>query len=168
MKHFMKCGLALATLASVLILTACTYAPNTGTALPTETFHRNTQSPVVAYAELTDAFRESRRSPFDDQLEKFELTCAKEHEGAVIRSAETIAIRNRNALKIHCTWTPQDRYVYVGLENVETGACFLLPWVGGSVCGSISLVDIPDGEYRMILFSDDNPTVIAVLLYQLV
>lgn len=162
-----KYGLALIALASVLILTACTYAPNAEVSLPTETFPQNAPAPIAAYVDLTDAFRESRRSPFDENLDKTALTCAKENAGIIIQSEETISISDNQKLKIHCTWNPQDRYVYVGLKNAETGTCYMLPRVGGSVYGSISLSDIPDGEYWVILCSDDNPSVIAVLLYQL-
>lgn len=127
-----------------------------------------TYSPVEEIVDLSDAFISSNIPPFLDEVEKMEMSISKQSGDFYIQSDELISVTNNQKMIIHATWNPQDRVLYVGLKNTETEICYILPSVGGAVSGTIQLGDIPDGEYSVIMYSNDNPSVVAALLYQVV
>lgn len=127
-----------------------------------------TYMPIDEYVDLSKNFSASSRDVFSDGAEKYSITCANEQAEAYHQSDESITItQNTKNLIIGCTWNPQDRTVYIGLRNTGTGIFYILPSTGGSVSGKIKLDDIPEGEYHIVMCSNDNPSIVAVLWYQL-
>ena len=117
-----------------------------------------TYMPIDEYVDLTKNFSASSRDVFSADTEKYSITCANEQGEAYNQSDASI---------INCTWNPQDRTVYIGLQNTETGIFYILPSTGGSVSGKIKLDDMPEGEYHVVICSNDNPSIVTVLWYQL-
>ena len=162
----MRTAKTICMLLIAVFLAGCAAAPSStlqvGDPAPVETY-----APISGYTDLSDAFRSSRNSPFAEDAESYSLTCAGESGDACILSAQTVSLDGSRKMRIHCTWSPQDRIVFIGLKSAETGAFFILPCRTGSVRGTIDLGDIPAGEYSIVLCSNDNPSVTAVLLYQI-
>lgn len=124
--------------------------------------------PIDEYVNLSENFFASARDIFLDGTEKHSMTCAHEQAEVYIQSDESIAVTsNTKNLIICCTWNPQDRNVYIGLRNTETGIFYILPSTGGAVSGKIKLDDMPDGEYRVVMCSNDNPSIVAALWFQI-
>lgn len=155
---------------SVLILAGCagTKQDPDSTIIIEDTPEPITYTPIDEYVDLSQNFSASSRDVFFDGEEKYSITCANEQAEAYLQSDESITItQNTKNLIIGCTWNPQDRIVYIGLLNSETGIFYILPSTGGSVSGKIRLDDVPEGEYHVVICSNDNPSIVAVLWYQL-
>lgn len=126
-----------------------------------------TYTPIEEYVDLTNSFSELD-DPFEEGEHKSSLTCAELRGEAYMQSDDFVAVQSdTRCMKVFCTWGPQDRMVYIGLKNRETGAFYLLSSAGGSVIGTIDITDVPEGDYHVILCSNDNPSVIAVLHYKI-
>lgn len=126
-----------------------------------------TYIPISEYVDLSDDFSDADKPIFVDQ-EKEELACSKQNGDGYVQSDDCISVLGgKNKMIIHCTWNPQHKVVYIGLKNTETGIFYILPSVGGAADGTISLANVPDGEYHVVMCSNDNPSVVAVLLYQI-
>ena len=155
---------------ALLMLVGCAdinQAPDS-TILIEDTPEPITYMPIDEYVDLTKNFSASSRDVFSADTEKYSITCANEQGEAYNQSDASITITpNTKNLIINCTWNPQDRTVYIGLQNTETGIFYILPSTGGSVSGKIKLDDMPEGEYHVVICSNDNPSIVTVLWYQL-
>ncbi len=134
-----------------------------------EGFHLDaTYTPIDEYVDLSDSFSNSDGDPFAAGEMVYSLTCANQSAETYMQSEERVSVRgNLQSMTVFCTWGPQDRTVFLGLKHAETGVYYILPSVGGSIVGVIDLNNIPDGEYYVVLCSNDNPSTVAVLHYQI-
>lgn len=142
---------------------------------PSSTYHVDAGSSEPTYNPLGDldhkfeSFQSSEEPPFNDDIEKNWLVCAGLAGDACVQSDDCVIVQNNaNKMIVHGTWNPQDRVVYIGLQSIATGERYVWSFTGGSVSAVINLTDVPIGEYYVILSSNDNPSIVCALAYQVI
>lgn len=127
-------------------------------------------APVLPFAEaedLTGSFTEEDVE-FSENIDKGALVCTKIKTSEYAQAGETVHLPSEDAgtMILHCTWTSAARTIYIGFINETTDDVYVLSAVGGALAGTLDLGSLPDGEYRPIMYSNDNENVDAVMLYQ--
>lgn len=126
----------------------------------------NADLPVLEYEDISSCFTESEE-PFHPEEEKKSVVCDHLTVKEFARSEDgiTISMETPQKLAIHCTWDPASRNVYIGLKGEEK--TYLSKFSHGHTAGFFDLREIPDGDYDVLMFSDDNPAILSVMLFQL-
>lgn len=126
----------------------------------------NADLPVVEYEDISSCFTESAE-PLCSEEEKKSVIC--DHltgkEFACSENRITISMETPQKLAIHCTWDPASRKVYIGLKGEDN--TYLSKFSHGHAAGFFDLREIPDGDYEVVMFSDDNPSMLSVMLFQI-
>lgn len=124
--------------------------------------------PVEEFTDLTDAFSETEDTPLDPELTLYNLSSENLELGTYSLSEERFSLSGGDGqMAFQCTWVHSGTTCYIGLQNAETGEVYVVPFVGGSAYGTISLQELPEGEYQTVLFSNNNPECFAVMNYQI-
>ena len=125
--------------------------------------------PIDSTIDMSASFSEGVTF-FDETREKVGLICENMDTSSFAQANDTVTLSDADSLKltIHCTWLSAARTVYIGLFDVVTEQAYTISATGGSLSGTLALDDLPQGEYRVILYSSDNENIHAVMLYQFV
>lgn len=121
--------------------------------------------PIHNYEDISSAFTEKVRC-MDDSREKMSLILDSLPQNEYVCSADTVYIPANASCKLlfSCTWDPGNINIYFGLKNNEN--TYLATFSRGEASGELDLCSIAEGEYNVILFSDNSPSTLAVMLYQ--
>lgn len=105
---------------------------------------------------------------FFESTPKEELVCVNIDESQYAKADDTIQLPDENSkvMAIHCTWASASRTIYIGFIDEASEKVYTLSAVGGALTGKLDLSSLPEGEYRPIMYSSDNPNINAVMLYQ--
>lgn len=127
------------------------------------------EMPINDTQDISDAFSVDLNMSFDEDQEKLSLTCNYMDANHYAISEQTLILSENHhpKLRLHCTWGSPAIKVYVGLKNSESDAVYTISAVGGYLVGDLALDGLPDGEYQIILYGDNNPSLVAALLYQI-
>ena len=126
--------------------------------------------PPISDAEyVNDSFRTLSSPTFTDDAERYTLTCVELDKKSYAESEQIITVgdSDKTELTVHCTWGYASREVYVGLKSCDSESFYVISATGGVISGVFDLSVLPKGDYHVVLYSNDNPSVSAVLLYQL-
>jgi len=109
---------------------------------------------------LIDCLLENEGTKENTMSDNFSIAssalCAGEH----VSSEETYMIESgKDVLMYSMNWDPTGQSVHIGFMNKEDNTLYLNDDVeGGSASGTINTVDIPDGEYYVIVFAASDNT----------
>ena len=125
--------------------------------------------PVSDVEDLSAAYSDISGVSFSDDAEKYTLGCVELSRDAIAESEDIITVSSSDKTRFifHCTWGSPSREVFVGFKSCDTGLVYAVSAVGGFMMGTVDLSALPEGDYRAVLYSNDNPAVVAVMLYQL-
>ena len=126
--------------------------------------------PPISEAEyVIDSFRTLSSPTFNDDAERYTLACTELDKKSYAESEQIITVgdSDKTELTVHCTWGYASREVYVGLKSCDSESFYVISATGGVISGVFDLSVLPKGDYHVVLYSNDNPSVSAVLLYQL-
>ena len=125
--------------------------------------------PVSDVEDLSAAYSDISGVSFSDDAEKYTLGCVELPRDAIAESEDIITVSSSDKTRFifHCTWGSPSREVFVGFKSCDTGLVYAVSAVGGFLTGTVDLSALPEGDYRAVLYSNDNPAVVAVMLYQL-
>lgn len=163
----------------IISLCACSWSSNSSTKMnlslsttPEETTMEEVTSEtevVLPFEEFIDvSFYAEEGTDFSQNVSKYDLVC-KYQEEATYAASEVIYIQpiEQQKFVFSCTWARSGSTVYIGLKNSETQEVYAMPCNGGSANGTLYLNVIPEGNYQIVLYSNNNPETQAVLVYQL-
>lgn len=126
--------------------------------------------PVLPFTEVEDITTSFTEEDivFSEETRQDELVCAEIETSEYAQADGTVNLPSEDAdtMILHCTWASAARTIYIGFINEISGDVYVLSAVGGTLSGTLDLGSLPDGEYRPIMYSSDNNTVVAVMLYQ--
>ena len=124
--------------------------------------------PNWEFVNISDRFTPSNIE-FDSSKEIISLICTGLVEGENATSNEIISIRadSKQKMILRCTWAPCSRKIYICFQNVDSNDMYLAVFSDGTASGLLNLSAVPDGEYKVTLFSNDNPSITAVLNFQI-
>lgn len=127
------------------------------------------EMPINDTQDISDAFSVDLNMSFDEDQEKLSLTCNYMDANHYAISEQTLILseNHRPKLRLHCTWGSPAIRVYIGMKSCESDAVYALSVEGGHLSGVLELGSLPDGEYQVVLYSEDNPSLVAALLYQI-
>ncbi len=126
-----------------------------------------TEVPIHNSSDILNLFSESVSSPFDAQSEKHGLVCAGLDSSTYAIADEIISVSDTQCpnVTVHCTWASAAIEVFVGFKACDADTFYTVSSTGGVIAGTFDLSELPDGDYQMILYSNDNPSVVAVMQY---
>lgn len=124
--------------------------------------------PNCEFINISDCFVPSNIE-FDPSQEILSLICANLVENEHATASEIVSIRADKSQKmiLRCTWAPCSRNIYVCFQCVDSNDMYLTVFSDGAAAGILDLSVVPDGEYKIIMFSNNNPAITAVLNYQI-
>lgn len=143
-------------------------AVSPGEDITTSTTVTSPELPFKNTTDISSSFTEEEFSDFDDSKETIGLVCADLDNSSYAHSEGTISVSSETAQKIifQCTWGPASKTVYIGFIDTKSEAVYVFSSVGGALAGTISLDELPDGEYQVVMYSSDNKNVVSVMNYQ--
>lgn len=105
---------------------------------------------------------------FDESRPKYSLPCQYIADNTYAESemSYSLPIEQFSTMNFQCTWTRLGNTVYIGFLNAATDVAYVIPCVSGTASGSVELNCLPDGDYKVILYSNRNFSTTAVLNYQ--
>lgn len=126
--------------------------------------------PVLPFTEtedITEFFVEGDVE-FLESISKESLVCVQIETSEYAQANETVnlPLPDADTMIVHCTWVSAARTIYIGFINESSDEVYVLSAVGGALTGTLDLTSLPDGEYRPIMYSSDNKSINAVMLYQ--
>ncbi len=102
---------------------------------------------------------------FEESKPKETLTLQDNELGEYVFSAYQLHITPEMELSYSCTWSSMGCELFFGLLNSDNEV-FVVSSEGGTLRGTLSMEDVPEDDYQLILYSNNNPEVQAVLHYQ--
>ena len=117
----------------------------------------------AAVTELTSIVKEE--PDFDESKGKETLMLQDNELGEYVFSAYQLHITPEMELSYNCAWARPGCRVFFGLLNSDNEV-FVVSSEGGTLMGTLSMADVPEDDYQLILYSNNNPEVQAVLHYQ--
>ncbi len=102
---------------------------------------------------------------FEESKGKETLTLQDNKLGEYVFSAYQLHITPEMKLSYSCTWASSGCKVFFGLLNSDNEV-FVVSAEGGTLRGTLSMEDVPEDDYQLILYSNNNPEVQAILHYQ--
>lgn len=123
--------------------------------------------PFVEVEDITTSFN-NEDIEFSKGIIKEELVCTQIKTSEYAKAIKTVRLPSEDAeaMILHCTWASASKTVYIGLICEPSGEVYVLSADGGALTGTLDLGLLPDGEYRPIMYSNDNENITAVMLYQ--
>lgn len=105
---------------------------------------------------------------FDESIPKYSLPCQYIADNTYAESemSYSLPIEQFSTMNFQCTWTRLGNTVYIGFLNTTTDVAYVISCVSGTASGSIDLSCLPEGDYKVILYSNRNFSTTAVLNYQ--
>ena len=162
----------IAFLLSILLLCGCT--PQTPVIETTHTYptFSTKQDPSGAlpfqeWFDITSSF-EDFSDPFSERFEIEGFSCEYIPSSEYLKGEEKLHIQYGTPAEIalHATWTPPCHTIFFGLKSED--AVYLARFDGGGLSGRLDLRHIPEGEYEIVMLTENNPKVFATLLYQII
>ncbi len=119
-----------------------------------------------SFAKLTDLSADAQMNcEFDETVVKQTLTLDGEELGTYVFTDHQIHLSPENSIRCHAAWNGAGIKVSFGLLNSKNEV-YTISAESGSLQATLSLENIPEDDYQMILYSNNNPDCNAVLHFQ--
>lgn len=157
---------------SVLLLVSCSSGviDHSKTPMKDDSSTVEIPQPVIPIDDATDIQSDfsEKEVIFDDDIEKMSLVLNHLDTASVAKSEKTVEIASDGlqTMKVHCTWDSPACNIYIGFLDPSNESSYVFGAYGGTLEGILTLSSVPDGNYHVIMYSDDNEDVLATVLYQ--